>query len=64
MNVCFTAKHPETEQAFLKLCDDNNIIGIKGHRSVGGFRVSLYNAVPLMHVKKLVQLMNEFEKDI
>ena len=64
MNVCFTAKHPETEQAFLKLCDDNNIIGIKGHRSVGGFRVSLYNAVPLMHVEKLVQLMNEFEKDI
>ena len=57
MNVCFTAISPEVEQTFLNLCDSNNITGIKGHRSVGGFRASLYNAVSLADVKELVRVM-------
>jgi len=58
MNVCFTAKTPEIEKAFLKLCNDNDITGVQGHRSVGGFRVSLYNAVPVEAVQRLVELMD------
>ena len=41
MNVCFVAENPEHEKPFLKLCDEKGIIGIKGHRSVGGFRASI-----------------------
>ncbi len=61
MNVCFTAGAPETETAFLKLCEQNNITGLKGHRLTGGFRVSLYNAIPLDSVSQLVALMKDFE---
>lgn len=61
MNVCFTAKDANTEKAFISLCEQNNLIGIQGHRSVGGFRVSLYNAVTLDDVNCLVKLMKEFE---
>jgi phosphoserine aminotransferase len=61
MNVCFTAKTPEIEKSFLALCEKNNITGVKGHRSVGGFRASLYNAVTFEAVKRLVELMKEFE---
>ena len=64
MNACFTAKDKATEQAFLQLCAENNIIGIEGHRSVGGFRVSLYNAVPYGHVERLTELMKEFETKV
>jgi len=62
MNVCFTADSEEREKDFLKLCADNNIIGVKGHRSVGGFRVSLYNAMGLDDVTVLCDLMKTFEK--
>ena len=64
MNVCFTAKTEKIEKAFLSLCDENDIIGIKGHRSVGGFRVSLYNAVPLESVKRLVEIIHAFEASV
>jgi phosphoserine aminotransferase len=57
MNVCFTAKTLEAEQKLLALCEENDITGIKGHRSVGGFRASLYNAVPLDWVQHLVELI-------
>ena len=57
MNVCFTAKTEQIEKDFLRLCDENDIVGIKGHRSVGGFRASLYNAVPLTAVQRLVEIM-------
>jgi phosphoserine aminotransferase len=57
MNVCFTAKTEQVEKAFLELCEANDISGIKGHRSVGGFRASLYNAVPLESVVRLVEIM-------
>ena len=64
MNVCFIMADAEKEAAFLQYATDNNIIGIKGHRSVGGFRASLYNAMPLSSVAYLVELMKEFESKV
>ena len=64
MNVCFVIDDPEKEKGFLEFSKQNNIYGIKGHRSVGGFRASLYNALPLSSVEYLVEKMKEFEKMI
>lgn len=64
MNVCFVMEDPEMEKSFLEFSKQNNIYGIKGHRSVGGFRASLYNALPLSSVEYLVGKMEEFEKGI
>ena len=63
MNVCFVMKpeYKELEKDFLDLCTSKGIVGIKGHRSVGGFRASLYNALPMESVKVLVDAMKEFE---
>lgn len=61
MNVCFTTTRAH-EARFLALCEKNNIVGIKGHRYTGGFRVSLYNAVPVDAVEALVSLMREYER--
>lgn len=63
MNVCFVMKpeYKELEKDFLDLCTSKGIVGIKGHRSVGGFRASLYNAMPMESVKVLVDAMKEFE---
>jgi phosphoserine aminotransferase len=62
MNATFLLKDTQLENEFLKLCDQNGINGIKGHRSVGGFRASMYNALPLESVKVLVEIMNQLEK--
>jgi phosphoserine aminotransferase len=62
MNVCFLAKSPELEAEFTKFAADKGMVGIKGHRSVGGFRASLYNAMCLESVQVLVDCMKEFEK--
>ena len=63
MNVCFVMKkeYKDLEADFLALATSKGIIGIKGHRSVGGFRASLYNALPLESVKVLIETMQEFE---
>lgn len=61
MNICFLANNQEIEKGFLDFCTQQNIAGIKGHRSVGGFRVSIYNAIPIATVEKLVSVMREFE---
>lgn len=61
MNVCFTANTAALEKKFLALCEENDISGVKGHRSAGGFRVSLYNATPYESVEQLTGLMKEFE---
>ncbi len=63
MNVCFVMKpeYKELEADFLALATERGIVGIKGHRSVGGFRASLYNALPLESVKVLVEAMHDFE---
>ena len=62
MNVCFVMKpeYKELEQEFIDFAGTKGIIGIKGHRSVGGFRASLYNALPLDSVKVLTAAMKEF----
>lgn len=60
MNVCFVTTNPADEAAFLQLAKANNIVGIKGHRLVGGFRASLYNALPISSVEVLVQTMQQF----
>jgi phosphoserine aminotransferase len=60
MNVCFVAENPEHEKPFLKLCDEKGIVGIKGHRSVGGFRASIYNALPITSIYVLIDAMREF----
>jgi phosphoserine aminotransferase len=60
MNVCFVSENPEHEKPFLKLCDEKGIVGIKGHRSVGGFRASIYNALPITSVYVLIDAMREF----
>lgn len=63
MNVCFvmTSKYAELEKDFAEFAASKGMIGIKGHRSVGGFRASIYNAMPLESVAALVATMKEFE---
>ncbi|HEX2683429.1 MAG TPA: 3-phosphoserine/phosphohydroxythreonine transaminase, partial [Ferruginibacter sp.] len=60
MNVCFVMKDPALEESFLKFTKEEGIVGIKGHRLVGGFRASLYNALPISSVEVLASLMKEF----
>ncbi len=62
MNVTFVTKNPDHEQPFLELTKERELVGLKGHRSVGGFRASLYNALPLSSVHVLVDTMQEFEE--
>lgn len=60
MNVCFVMENPELEKAFLKLAEEKGCVGIKGHRSVGGFRASIYNALSISSVHVLIEAMQEF----
>ena len=60
MNVVFVMQDKNLEAEFLKLCKEEGMVGVKGHRSVGGFRVSLYNALPLESVKAITDLMRYF----
>jgi len=62
MNATFSIKDPELEKEFLDLCKENGMIGVKGHRSVGGLRVSMYNALPLNSVQAICNLMKEFNE--
>ncbi len=64
MNACFVMKDPSLENKFLDFAEQNGIYGVKGHRSVGGFRASLYNALPLSSVEYLIEVMKEFESKI
>jgi phosphoserine aminotransferase len=63
MNICFimTDEYKELEQDFLALATSKGMIGIKGHRSVGGFRASTYNALPKDSIEALTSVMKEFE---
>jgi phosphoserine aminotransferase len=60
MNVVFVMDNPELEKSFLAECKENGIVAIKGHRSVGGFRASLYNALQMESVIVLTDLMKDF----
>ena len=62
MNVCFVMNNPDLENDFLNFSKSREIVGIKGHRLVGGFRASLYNALPLSSVEVLVKAMQDFAK--
>lgn len=64
MNVCFVMneEYAQLEKSFFEFATERGMIGIKGHRSVGGFRASLYNALPKQSVKALIETMQEFEK--
>jgi len=62
MNVTFVMDTPEQEAAFLKLAQERGMVGIKGHRSVGGFRASIYNALGISSINALVDVMKEFEE--
>ncbi len=64
MNVPFVTGDPDLDAAFIKGCTENGLINIKGHRSVGGMRASIYNAMPIEGVEKLVAYMKEFEESL
>ena len=63
MNICFVMsdEYKDLEAEFMKFATERGMVGIKGHRSVGGFRASCYNAMPLESVQALVDCMKEFE---
>jgi phosphoserine aminotransferase len=62
MNVTFVMDTPELEAEFLALAKERSLIGIKGHRSVGGFRASIYNALSISSINALIDTMREFEE--
>jgi phosphoserine aminotransferase len=63
MNICFVMNEgfEDKEKAFFDFATERGMVGIKGHRSVGGFRASTYNALPIESVEALVQCMQDFE---
>jgi len=63
MNIPFTLKDEALDEAFLKGAKDKGLLQLKGHRSVGGMRASIYNAMPTEGLRVLVQYMKEFEKN-
>jgi len=65
MNICFVMNEDakDKEKAFLDFATERGMVGIKGHRSVGGFRASTYNALPIESVEALVQCMQDFENE-
>ena len=66
MNACFVMQeeYKDLENSFLDFATSKGIIGIKGHRSVGGFRASIYNALTIESVLALVETMQDFEKKV
>ena len=62
MNVPFTLARPELDKTFLAEAKDAGLVTLEGHRSVGGMRASIYNAMPLAGVQALVSFMKEFER--
>lgn len=62
MNVVWIMEDEQLEKAFLDTCRENGMVGVKGHRSVGGFRASLYNALPMESVIVLTDLMKDFSQ--
>ena len=63
MNATFNLNHGFNGDLFNEICKENNISGINGHRSVGGYRASIYNALPLDSVNLLIKCMKEFESN-
>jgi phosphoserine aminotransferase len=61
MNIPFTLRDPSLDETFLKGAEARGMVQLKGHRSVGGMRASIYNAMPIEGVRRLVDYMKEFE---
>ena len=62
MNVTFNLPTPELEEKCVKEALVRDLVGLKGHRSVGGMRASIYNAMPVEGVKALVEFLKEFQE--
>ncbi|MNT69051.1 Phosphoserine aminotransferase [compost metagenome] len=60
MNAVFFLSDPNLEPEFLEVCKNEGMIGVKGYRTVGGIRVSMYNALPLESVEAICDLMKDF----
>jgi phosphoserine aminotransferase len=60
MNAGFIIEDPALEREFVNICEQEHLVGVKGHRTVGGFRISMYNALPLESVKVLTDVMEAF----
>ncbi|MCI6771803.1 MAG: 3-phosphoserine/phosphohydroxythreonine aminotransferase, partial [Oscillospiraceae bacterium] len=63
MNVPFVTDNDELNAKFIKEAEDAGFVNLKGHRTVGGMRASIYNAMPVEGVEKLVAFMKKFEED-
>jgi phosphoserine aminotransferase len=63
MNIPFVTGNEELDKKFVSKCKAEGIVNIKGHRSVGGMRASIYNAMPIEGVQKLIDVMKDFEKN-
>ncbi|MBQ2735209.1 MAG: 3-phosphoserine/phosphohydroxythreonine aminotransferase, partial [Clostridia bacterium] len=63
MNVPFVTGNEELDKKFIAECTKNGFVNIKGHRSVGGMRASIYNAMPYEGVEALVNFMKKFEEE-
>ena len=63
MNVCFSLHRQDLEHSFLKAAEERGLMALKGHRTVGGLRASLYNAMPMAGVEALIALMKDFAED-
>ena len=64
MNVTFTLANDTHKETFDKIWNDAGISGIKGHRSIGGYRASIYNAMPIESIQVLINAMQQFEKQV
>jgi len=64
MNACFIIEDADLEKEFLSVCQEENMIGIKGHRTTGGFRISMYNALPYESVKAFTDMMKYFAEKV
>ena len=63
MNVTFVTGDADKDAAFVKYAAQNGLVNLKGHRSVGGMRASIYNAMPVEGVRKLIDVMKTFERE-
>ena len=62
MNVTFRLPNPDLDKAFVAQAAERDLYSLKGHRSVGGFRASIYNAMPVEGVERLAEFMRDFRK--
>ena len=63
MNIPFVTPSKELDEKFVKEATANGLVNLKGHRTVGGMRASIYNAMPIEGVKALVEFMKKFEME-